>query len=408
MGKYTWMIKAFLFGTNFTAKRRIISGFLGSKKYLKIPEGETHTNMKDLLKCALCPNMCKFECPTLRATRKEMYAPATKSRISYFIERGVLDPSDPHTAEVPYICTNCDGCKNWCPMGISTGELLKGVRADLVERGCVSDELKAFNTRVLENRTTFTKETFSSHPEYDVQMADPEVFYYMGCVMAEKKPEAVMANISILKKAGVRFCTYSNERQCCGGPSFTVGFRETTRELGENNLELLEKAGAPTVITDCPACKDTIQKKYVDLGLKHKLTVMTTTEYYKLLIDEGRIQPTKKVDLSITYHDPCIAARGFGDIDTARSILAKIPGLELREPFLNKKETQCCGMGGVSHVHHPEISEAIGSQRYDQLTNTGADKIVTSCPACEEGFMIASRGKTGKVMDIAEILEKSL
>lgn len=407
LAKYGWMIKAFL-KAGPGNQVRSVKGFLGEKKYFVPASGETNTNMKELARCAICPNMCKFECPSLRVTKREMYSPAAKSRISYHVLRGDLDPADPHTAEVPYMCTNCDGCRHWCPMDISTGKLLKGVRADLVEAGHVPESLVAFNERVLENKTTFQKDTFSSNPAFDVSMENADVLYYPGCVMAEKKPGAVLANIKVLKAAGVAFCTMASKRQCCGGPPFTVGFRDTTRAQAEQNLALFSEAGVSTVVTDCPACADTIRQTYPDLGFEHDVQVFTTTEYYARLLKEGRIVPEQEVNIVVTYHDPCIAARGFGDVESARFVMSKIPGLELREAFLHGKETQCCGMGGVSHVHHPVESEAIGTQRYTQLEGTGAEKYVTSCPACCEGLMIAAGTEKERILDIGELLAMSL
>nr|MDO8084858.1 (Fe-S)-binding protein [Candidatus Sigynarchaeum springense] len=409
MGKSSWMIKLF-FSMKPSVAWKFIKGFTGAKKYYKTSSGNAAVDMKSLLKCAHCPNMCKFECPSLRVTHKEMYAPAVKARLSYLIERGDLDPADPHTAEVPYLCVNCDGCRNWCPMDISTGQLLKAVRADLVDMECISEDLKDFDTRVLENDTIFSKTTFSARPEFDIRAENPDVFYFMGCVMAEKKPEAVLANIAILKKAGVKFSTHASERSCCGGPSNTVGFRATTRHLAEKNLALFAKAGAKTIVTDCPACADTLRNVYKELGIKHDYMVLTTIEFYKILIDQGTLKLEKPVNETITYHDPCISARRFGDVESARHVLGKVPGLVLKEPFLTKEETQCCGMGGVSHVHHPTESEAIGSQRFAQLVKTGAKSIVSSCPACEEGFIIARENAKGKdkVLDIAEVIVNAL
>ncbi|MBD3188096.1 hypothetical protein GF325_14765 [Candidatus Bathyarchaeota archaeon] len=414
MGKNTWLIKTFL-KARWKEKWKMLKGFLfGEKKYLEIPDGEPHVDMKELVRCALCPNMCKFECPSLRVTKKEMYAPSTKSRISFFMEKGYLDSSNPHTAEVPYLCTNCDGCRHWCPMGISTGDLLKDVRADLVERGHVSSTLKEFNKRVQKEKTTFNRDTFKK-PGFSVNTPGADTFYYMGCVMAEKKPDAVKANIVILKKAGVLFSTHVRYRVCCGGPLFTAGFRDTAKSLAKENLDLFEKAGISTVVADCPACTDAIRTKYKELGLDHDLEVYNTTEYYANLIKEGRLVPTKPVNMIIAFHDPCIIARGFDDTESARYIFSKIPGLEVREPFLHGKETQCCGMGGVSHVHHPHESEAIGMQRYMQLKDTGADYLVSACPACEEGFSIAGTNAEMEddrrklvILDIGEILVSSL
>ncbi|MHA1729335.1 MAG: (Fe-S)-binding protein [Promethearchaeota archaeon] len=366
----------------------------------------TYTNMEDLLKCALCPNMCRFECPSLRVTQKETYAPATKARISYHIERGYLDITDLHTAEVVYICTNCDGCKTWCPMDISVGDLLRSVRADLVDREIFIPGVKEFNDRVRSNGTAFKEDLFTADKTYSVNMENPEVFYYIGCVMAEKKPDAVSANIKILKKSGISFCTFTEERQCCGGPLYTLGFRNTVKEFAKKNLELFKRTGITTIISDCPMCAFTIENIYGELGFKHNYTVMTTEQFFKGLIQNKKIKPTEYIDLSVTYHDPCISARKRGDVESGRFILNNIPGVKIIEPFLACEETQCCGMGGVSHVHHPDLSEEMGRQRYEQLVKTGAKKIVTSCPSCEEAFM--RTGGSKKVLDIGEILAQSL
>ncbi|MHA1341334.1 MAG: (Fe-S)-binding protein [Promethearchaeota archaeon] len=421
--KNKWMIKLIL-NTKFKDKKKIIAGFKNASQFYAVEN--TQTNMKELIKCALCPNMCRFECPYLRITKKEMYAPATKARITYHMERGQLAMDVLHNAEVAYMCTNCDGCKTWCPMDISTGDLLRGVRADLVKNNIFIPFIKEFNDRVLKNKTTFDEDLFSKHSDLDIVDENAEVFYFCGCVMAEKKPEAVKANIEILKHAKIRFTTNMKERQCCGGPLYTLGFDESVKKFAQYNLALFKKSGAKIIISDCPACVNTFQNTYPKLGFKHKLTIMTTAQFYKKLIKEGKLIPKKNVNISITYHDPCITIRKLEkkphidtgnldmekrylknsqELDSARFIFSKIPGLKLKEPFLHGNQTQCCGRGGVSHIHHPQISDAIGKQRVEQLKKTGVDTFVSSCPACEEGL---TANGAGKCLDIAEILVKSL
>jgi heterodisulfide reductase subunit D len=406
MGKNTWLVNAFI-KMKFPLKVKFIRGFTGAaKKYYRVPRAAApHVEMKQLVKCGLCPNMCRFECPALRVTHKEMYAPATKTRISYHMERGHISWDDPHSAEVPYLCTNCDGCRYWCPMDISAGELLKAVRADIVENGFVNQDLVVFNDRVLKNRTTFESDTFTRDPALDVNMEGADVIYFPGCVMVEKKPESVRATIAILKQAGVQFCMHMDIRGCCGGPLNTVGFLASVKEFARKNLAMFKEAGVKTIVTDCPACAETIAIVYPRLGIKHKFEVLTTTQYFAMLHAAGKLPFTVPVDMTITYHDPCITARRLDDVETVRKIFAEIPGLELHEAFLHGKETQCCGMGGVEHVHHPAVSEAIGSQRLAQLQKV-APLLVTSCPACEEGFMIAG-GTHEQVLDIAEIVAKA-
>lgn len=420
--KNKWMLKL-ITSSSFKEKKKIISGFSNAKQYYKVEN--TSTDMKKMLKCALCPNMCRFECPVLRATKKEMYAPATKARLCYHMERGSINFSDLHSAEVPYFCTNCDGCRTWCPMDISTGDLLRGVRADLMKKEIYIPGVKEYCDKVIQNKTSFTAQTFKADSSININMDNPEVFYYCGCVMAEKKISAVKANIEILKTAGISFCTYTSERECCAGPLYTLGFDSVVKQFGERNIALIGKSGAKIVVTDCPACANTIANTYKTLGLKHNFKVLTTVQYYKQLIEEGKLKLIKPVNTIITYHDPCITVRKldrheFVDtgnlnfekrynkeqhLDPARFIFSQIPQLTLKEVFLHGQQTQCCGRGGVSHIHHAEISDEIGKQRVEQLKSTGAEYIVSSCPACEEGF-IANGGSN--CLDIAEIILKSI
>ncbi|MHA1371468.1 MAG: (Fe-S)-binding protein [Promethearchaeota archaeon] len=408
MGKNSWMLKAALKLKPWELVK-VIKGFLGEKKYLKLPgQKKTNVDVKKLLQCALCPNICKFECPPLRVTHKEMYSPSAKARISYHVLRGNLNPARSHAPEIPYLCTNCDGCKNWCPLGISTGDLLKGVRADLVEAGNVSPVLEDFNRRVVDSGNIFREDLFQQSSDLDVFSSGASILFFPGCMSIEKNPDSVRATISILKKAGVNFSTLIKERVCCGGPLYNLGFRETAEMLGRTNLAMFKKHGIKTIISDCPACVDTIRNVYPTLGLKHKLEVLTTTEFFRKCIEDGSLKLTKPVTFSLTYHDPCITARKLNDIDSARVIISQISGVEFKEAFLHGKETQCCGMGGAMHVHHPSVSESIGQSRLSQLENTGADYIVTACPACVEGFRILKKNNAEKIIDISQIIAKSI
>lgn len=416
--KYKWILNI-VARTDWKNKKKIVSGFMHANQYYKVDD--VQVNMKNLLKCTLCPNMCRFECPVLQITQKEMYAPATKARLMYHMERGDIDSKDLHTAEVAYMCTNCNGCQTWCPMDISTGDLLRDVRADLIKKEVYIPGIKEFDDKLTLNQTAFRKDTFTEDKTLNVIMDKPEVFYYIGCVMAEKKPEAAHANIKILKHLGIKFCTYTNERTCCGTPAYTLGFRDTIKDFASKNLALFEKSGAKIIVSDCPACTTAIKNSYKDLGFKHDYEVLTIAQYYMRLIQEGKLKPEKPVKMSITFHDPCYSARGLEDQgsalndpvninkkkfeDSARFVFNSIPDLLIKEVYQHGKELMCCGRGGVCHIHHPDVADAIGKKRVDQLNAVGADAITSACPSCEEGLIYNG---AGECLDIAEILIKSL
>ena len=131
MRKYLWIIKA-ISKLKLSTQKDVITNFLtAQKKYL--PEKKTHAAVDDILKCGLCPNMCRFDCPVLQAAQSETYSPAGKARIAYLLEmeRYVSDDA----VDLMYACCNCDACQKWCPFDFSVGDLLTGVRKDIVEKG---------------------------------------------------------------------------------------------------------------------------------------------------------------------------------------------------------------------------------------------------------------------------------
>lgn len=407
--KYKDYIRAML-KANWTVKKKIIKGIREAKEFYKI-DSITKVDIKKLVKCTVCPNNCRFECPTLEAARKETYAPATKSRMAYYLERGYVDMNDLDFAEIIYACTNCNGCQNWCPKEISVGDLLRDVRVDLIDRKIYLPKVKEFLDNLKSQGTVFSKDIFTSNPSISINMEKPQVLYFIGCVSAEKHIESVSATISILKHVGVNFTTITDKRICCGGPLFTLGFRQEFRAFAEKNLTMFKESGATTIICDCPMCCYTIGTVYKKVGLKHKYKVLTTIQYFRELVDKGILNPNKEVNMVITYHDPCYVSRRLEKdekLDSARYLLSKIKGIVLKEPFLHGKETQCCGRGGVSHVHHSTLSERMMIKRFNELKRTGADYIISSCPSCELAFEIANQKDNIKIMDISEVLKQSL
>jgi len=304
---------------------------------------------------------------------------------------------------------NCDACYEWCPMEISTGNLLQEMRVELDKRDLIPDRLHKLKENPESNGSVFEESPFKKYAgntKFDHNDEDPEVLYYIGCMDLKYRKESVKATMALLEHLGIPYCTKLEERQCCGGPIDKVGYRSVAKPLAEQNTDLIDDSGVDTVITTCPGCLETLKITYnEDLDVKQKVDVVHAINFFNDKIKNGELKLTEKIEKDITYHDPCILSRTSSKVanaDLARELFNKIPGLAIKEPYLNKNETRCCGMGGGYHVSNPDYSKEVGLDRYQQLEKLDTDYIVSGCPTCEYALLEAQEEKEGKAKDVED------
>ena len=137
------------------------------------------------------------------------------------------------------------------------------------------------------------------------------------------------------------------------------------------------------------------------------------TEVLAGLAADGRLSPSRVMERTITFHDPCYLGRMNSLLEEPRSLLRSIPGARLTEMEMSGMNSFCCGGGGGQMW----LEEADGERRLlearaEQALSTGADTIGVACPYClimlEDG--LRARGLLGRVevMDVAEILAGSI
>ena len=62
-------------------------------------------------------------------------------------------------------------------------------------------------------------------------------------------------------------------------------------------------------MTGCAHCYQYYKVLYPKLGLDTGVKVWHITEYLAELVEQGKLKPTKPVDMTVTYHDPCHLGR---------------------------------------------------------------------------------------------------
>ena len=275
----------------------------------------------------------------------------------------------------------------------------------------------------------------------DATSAKVDVLYHVGCLTSYDKSmqKLAKATAKILQKAGVKFGIAGDAETCCGGRAYQMGYKEDFLNQAKKNMALIKKAGVKTVVTGCADGYQAFKVLYDKHGLRGSLEVLHISEYIDKLTKEGRLKLAKKVDISVTYHDPCRLGRlgepwihwegkkipgdrfvfdppktyrrgTHGVYEPPRRVLKSIPGVKLTEMARIKEYAWCCGAGGGVNESNPQFAGWTAMERIEEAKSTGAEAIVTACPWCERTFKEALKGNGSgmKVYDIVELVEHAI
>jgi len=268
-----------------------------------------------------------------------------------------------------------------------------------------------------------------------------DVLYHVGCLTSYDKSmqKLAKATVKILQKAGVNFGIAGDAETCCGGRAYQMGYTKDFLNQAKKNMAMIKKAGVKTVVTSCADGYQAFKVLYDRFDLKGDLEVLHISEYIDKLIKDGKLKPKKKVDMAVTYHDPCRLGRlgepwvhwegkkipgdrfvydppkpyrrgTNGVYEPPRDVIKSIPGVKLTEMTRIKEYSWCCGAGGGVSDSNPEFAKWTAQDRIDEAVSTGAEALVTACPWCEKTFneAIKDSGSNLKVYDIVELVEKAI
>lgn len=386
----------------------------------------------------VCPSIARYEFHSYcGGGRMVMGTALLEKRLDY----------TPKLLEVVYNCHMCGACDTSCKysMDMDVLEPINEIRISCVESGHTNPALdkvitglKAHGSMVPTGglkRGDWAKDLGLK----DCTKEKVDVIYHVGCLTSYNKDMWKRAKTiaGLLKKAGVNFGIAGDNEACCGGRAYRMGYKEEYLNQAKKNMEMIKKSGARTLVTGCADGYAAFKVLYDKDNLRGDLEVLHITEYLDKLIKEGKLKPTKNVDMTVTYHDPCYLGRQgepyirwegkevlgeiryydppkeyrrgtYGIYEPPRDVLKSIPGLRLVEMDRIKEYAWCCGSGGGVPETNPEFADWTARERIEEARLTGAEAIVTACPWCEQIFA-ANVGEDGlKVYDVIELLEKAL
>jgi len=223
------------------------------------------------------------------------------------------------------------------------------------------------------------------------QAQDAEaVFYFPGCGSERLFSQVGLATIAMLYEQGVQ-TVLPPGYLCCGYPQKSGGDANKGKQISVANQVLFHRIAntlnyldIKTVLVSCGTCIDqllTYQFSKIFPGCR-------LMDIHEFLMEKG-------VTLSSTgatkylYHDPChTPMKHYSPIKVASSLMGK-------EVLLSDR---CCGEAGTFAVARPDIATQVRFRKQEELhkgiekltgkqrSEHGEVKLLTSCPACQQGL----------------------
>ncbi len=391
-----------------------------------------HEIEEQMVSCMKC-GMCQATCPLYAQTGREADVARGKVALLEDLSQEILN--DPEGVQKRLDrCLLCGSCQAGCPSGVKTMQIMTKARLiingylglpfwqKMIFRGMLSRP-KIFNTLTTiaakfqapivkstdqtlgsscaRIQTSFLKDRHfpalaktplhSSREHIDTPRGENnlKVAMFTGCLVDKLFPQVGEKVLDLLGREQVGLFA-PMDIVCCGIPALAGGDRKSFVRLVKRNLQIFEQSEFDFLLTPCATCTATIKEIWPlmsdmftpEESERVNRLAAKTLDVNQFLIDKLDLSPLPQKEgevKKVTYHDPCHLRKTMGVTRQPRELIEKNPGYQMQEMA---EPDSCCGMGGTFNLKHYDLSQQIGGKKRENILNTNAEVVATSCPAC--------------------------
>lgn len=383
---------------------------------------------EEINKCSKC-GLCQSVCPIYKLTGND----CAVSRGKFVMLDGVLKGDlklNRNINKYLDLCLKCDKCSNFCPSSIDVCKILETAKYNyekntlwgkfiflLESKYVFGNLLKLF--KIIINSPPLREEkqliaSEASNRDVGAEANKLKLLYFKGCVnnifpQTDKFLHKLFDNsdVEIIEK----------DFDCCGLPFLSSGNLERFEEIKKHNLELMN-CDFDYILTDCASCESTLKGYFqptrndvgqesptYDLSLRANEKSVAIPSFISLgeLIANQNIKFKFEKPIKVTFHKPC-------HLENDDFWLKVIENCENVEYVKMKDYDECCGFSGEFAIKNHKISMQISKQKAQNAINTGADYVITTCPACVLGLKQGMLGikKSPKVLSLSDFLNLAI
>jgi len=406
-------------------------------------------------KCVHC-GFCLPVCPTYVLWGQEMDSPRGRIYLMKLASDGAAEMNEKWVSHIDS-CLGCMACMTACPSGVDYGKLIEATRAQ-IERNTERSRGEKLHRR-------FMFETFTQ-PDRLRQMRLPLLVYQksglqavvrglgllkllpkkmqtmeallpklgpreaiaevtpavgtkrrrvglvLGCVQREFLSQVNAATARVLAAEGCEVVA-PGEQPCCGALLVHAGEEAAAVALAKRTIDAFERANVETVVTNAAGCGSNVKEyghllrdepEYAERARAFAAKCKDVTEVL------AEMEPRAKrsgLKLRVAFHDSCHLQHAQGVRSQPRSLLSKIPWLELVEI---PEAAICCGSAGIFNLVQPDAANALGDRKAGLIEPLKADVVATGNPGCilQMQASLARRGHKIPVVHTIQLVDASI
>ena len=205
-----------------------------------------------------------------------------------------------------------------------------------------------------------------------------------GCVQRAIFGDVNAATVRVLTAHGCEVIA-PRAQACCGALELHAGRADTAAARAQALIDVLDDPTVDYVVVNSAGCGSTLKDygalfeddaEWADRAAAFAAKVRDVHEVLAELEPPAHLRP---LELDVAYHDACHLAHAQGITAEPRAVLARIPGVVVREI---PDAAICCGSAGVYNLINPEPAAELGRRKAANVRSVAPDALAAANPGC--------------------------
>jgi glycolate dehydrogenase iron-sulfur subunit len=405
----------------------------GAFRPVPVPSALADARLLDLAdQCVMC-GLCLPHCPTYRISLDEAESPRGRIALARSLASGRIPPA-PSALQHLDQCLACLSCEKVCPSEVKYGEIIarsRAAQARIRPRRGVLDRLLTDPRKLvalaragawfradrwlplfggwlpatsrlgaLARATPFVPAADRNASPKPTARSRGAVALFRGCVASVYDRDTHAAARVLLEALGydVRI---PDGTPCCGTLARHAGDAAAADRQAAETQTRLAATGASIVLVSATGCFGEMRD--------HSSRDQAIADVHAFLARDTDLSRLRFRPLAarVALHLPCTQINVVGEVASIRTLLARIPNLDVVELPL---QPRCCGAAGNYFAEHPAIAVQLRDEKLDQALETGPDLVLTTNIGCRIHLAagLRERGVSPRVMHPLALLAQQL